>query len=206
MRRGTNPPLAIQSQTTTGHNAVQMVVIEQGLTPGVQDRGDANACLQAMFAKLQQRSARGIEQNFENNTAILSNETVEQVWHREDDVKIRDREQGCLLLFQPLRGQRSLTLWTVAVATTMRDEVFTLAGSADKELATERAGPTRGQGAHGFPLVWRQAQFGRASSNHVAQHLPHARTAHSSSKSYPRREKSSNCNGPPIIASRSCRT
>ena len=34
----------------------------------------------------------------------------------------------------------------------MRDEMFTLAGRAGKELATERAGSTPGQGAHSFPL------------------------------------------------------
>ncbi len=89
-----DPPVSVQRHPAAAHNAVQVIMIQQGLAPGVQHGGDSQLRLQASPAKLQQRLAGGIEQQREQRLAILSDQGIERVRQREHQMKIRDREQG----------------------------------------------------------------------------------------------------------------
>jgi len=46
------PAAPIHEQSATGHEAVQMLTIQQRLAPGVQHRRDADLCLQPLPAEI----------------------------------------------------------------------------------------------------------------------------------------------------------
>jgi hypothetical protein len=109
---------------------MEVVMIEQILTPGMQDGGDPNLRLQSPGAKLQERLAGGVKEQLEERPPVLPNHLVEHVGQGEHQMKIGNRQQGLLLLFEPFHRQSSLALGAMPVAATVRDKVLALASGA----------------------------------------------------------------------------
>ena len=88
-----SPALAILAQPAGGDHAMQMIVIEQRLTPGVQHRRQADLRLERAPAKLQQRRARRVKEQLVERAAVLPDERVERMRQRKDHMKVGHRQQ-----------------------------------------------------------------------------------------------------------------
>src|SRR5690606_29333224 len=99
-----------------------------------QDRSEAQLRVESLLAELQERLRGGVKQQFEERGAVLPDQRVERVRQREDQMKIRHRQQRRRLLRQPVHCRRALAVRTMTVATTVSHDVFTLAGRAIERL------------------------------------------------------------------------
>ena len=137
-----------------------MIMIQQRLAPGVQYRRHAHLRLQPLLAELPQRLARRRKKHIEERPPVLTDQSVEDMRHREHQMEVRDGQERRRLLGQPVHRARPLALRAMPVATTVRHEVFAPALLTAEQLAAQRARPAQGQRAHGFALVRRQVQRG----------------------------------------------
>src|SRR6478609_5364972 len=69
--RRTDPCGAVQRHAASAHDAVQMIMIEQGLAPGMQHRGHPQSRSEASFAELQQRGARRFKDQLVERRPVL---------------------------------------------------------------------------------------------------------------------------------------
>jgi len=77
--RGLCRPAPVGTQPSGGHDAVEMVVIEQRLAPGVQQGGDARLRLQFPIKEREQRGAGRVEEQLVKRGLILRHQRVERV-------------------------------------------------------------------------------------------------------------------------------
>ena len=136
---------------------------------------------------------------------VLADQAVEGMRQGEDQMEIRDGQEGGRLLGEPVHRLGALAVRAMAVAATVGHDVFAPAMRAIERLAAQRAGPALGQGAERFPLVGRKPQVRRRRRGEKrTQNLPQrGARRHDAGGSW---ERSSSCSGPAICASRSCRT
>ena len=77
MSRRIDPPCSIQRHPSSGDDAVQVIMIQQRLTPGVQHGRNADLGLESSLSKLQERLAGGREQKLEECWPVLPEQSVE---------------------------------------------------------------------------------------------------------------------------------
>ena len=138
-------PLAA-SQGAAGHDAVEMVVVEEILPPGMEDGGHANLATQVTVGELSKGLGGGGEEKLVERQSVLAYQRVELVRQGEDDVEVRNGQQPSLLLLEPLDGGSALTGRAMTVAAGMRLEVFLPAFAATIEMAAQGPGATGHQG------------------------------------------------------------
>src|SRR5438477_10417460 len=93
MRWRIRPARTVGRESAAGDDAVQMIMVQQGLAPGVQDGGDAQANTPAVLPKLQQGLAGCHKQQCIELALVLLNQRIELVRQREDQMEIRHRQQ-----------------------------------------------------------------------------------------------------------------
>jgi len=113
-----DPTLAIWRQTSAGDNTVQVRVQKQVLTPGVQNRREADLSSQSphVGGQRQQGGRSGVEEQIVKERGILQHHGVQCMRQREDDMEVRHRQEAVEPSFNPGRLLGCLTLGAMAVA------------------------------------------------------------------------------------------
>jgi hypothetical protein len=166
---GVFPLGAIQGNAATGDDDVQVVVIQQGLAPGMEDGGEADLGSQVVAAELQQSLADGLEEEGVEGLAILAEEGIEFMGQGEDEMEVGDGQEVLALAFQPVAGVGALAGGAVAVAAGVGNEVFLAAFGAAVAVAAERVGATLHEGVEDAPVMG--GQLGIARGHGPAQDL-----------------------------------
>ena len=143
-------------KSSSGDDAVEMVMTQQRLAPGVQDGGQADLRLEPALSKLQQRGAGGGEEQIVKRPLVLGDQRIEDVRNREDDVEIRNRQQAGGLLLKPLLGSGALAIGAMPVAAAMRNEVLLAAVFTAVKVSAKPLGSAAQQRVQRLPLPRRK--------------------------------------------------
>ena len=153
------PTPAVGTQTAARDHTMQMRVMQQILAPGMQDGDEAD--LGAQVLRVGGDGAQGLgggmEQDVVDDRLVLVRDRSDLLRHREDDVKVFDRQQFGLPVFQPLSARQRLALWTMAVAAAVEGDALMAAGVALLDVATECGRAAALDGAHDAALAAAQA-------------------------------------------------
>ena len=117
-RSAAHPALAVGRQPAAGHDAVQVGMVLQGLTPGVQhrDEADLGAEVSRVGRDGAQRRGRAAEQDVVDGALVLQGDRGDGFGEGEDDVEVRHGQQVGLAGLQPQGAGQRLALGTVAVS------------------------------------------------------------------------------------------
>jgi hypothetical protein len=132
----------ISGQTAAGHNAVDMGMRLEGLSPGVQNGKQSNLSTEVLRVgcNFEQCGGAARKQKREQPPLILPHQRHERVRHAEDQVEVADRQQFLLTLVEPLVASVGLALGTVPVAARVVGDDLMTAARALIAMATERGG------------------------------------------------------------------
>jgi len=122
--RSSLPAWAIEPQTAAGDDAMQVIMVQQGLAPGVQHGCNADLRVQAVAPKLQQRGGNGLEQQGIKPGLVLLDGRIEFMRQREHQMEVRYGQERFGLFVQPGKTVGSLTDGAMAVAAGVRNEMF----------------------------------------------------------------------------------
>lgn len=166
------PMKSVRGQSASGDDAMQVIMIEQVLSPGVQDHGDSGAHAQLVIGKLEQRRAGAIKEEFMECARVLPDECVEAVRQGEDDMEVGNRQKILFLALQPLVGVGSLAIGAMPVAARVRHQVFAAAVGAAIAMGSERGRAAAQDRIESFPDG---SAKGLGLSQRGGDHLPHRR-------------------------------
>src|SRR6516162_10681637 len=130
-----------------------MVMVQQGLTPGMQHRRDTQLDSETVLTELQQGLCRGIKQQCVERLLVLLNQGVEHVRQREHQMKVGHWQKGRLLPGQPVSCGSSLAEWAVPVAAGVRHEMCPPALLAQVPMTAQRGSATSQQRIENAPMV-----------------------------------------------------
>jgi len=156
-----HPAPPIGGESAAGHHAVQMRVVDQILSPGVQDREEADLGAQVLrvCADGAQCVSRGGEQQIINHRLVLVRNGRDLLGQREDDVEVLAVQELRLATLDPLCPSERLALWAVPIATAVVRDALMLTGIARLNVSAERSGAARGDRPHDAPLRIRQRRL-----------------------------------------------
>ena len=150
------PALPIGGKPAAGDDAVQVVVVEHRLAPGMQDGRDPGSHAQLVVGELKQRRACALEKQGVHGALVLQDERVERVRQSEDDMEVGHRQEVFLLPLQPLVGVGSLAVRAMPVAAAVGHEVVEPAIGTAVVVRPERRGAAAQDRIQGFPNVGAQ--------------------------------------------------
>src|ERR1019366_863995 len=96
-----DPPFTVETDPATWNDGVDMGVLLETLAPGVKNGGKSDPRVKPSFSHLLQGFRHRFEQDVEAHLFIGPDQSIEFVWHSEDNVKISDRKQFALSRFNP---------------------------------------------------------------------------------------------------------
>jgi hypothetical protein len=152
-RRG-DPAGAIGGQGAPGDDAMQVEVLGEILSPGVQDRRAAEVAAEmaGIAGEGGEGVGDGVEEQGVERTGIALGERVEGVRQGKDQMEVLDGQQfGAAGVEPPFLGER-LALGTVTVAAGVVADLDGAAGVARVAMSTEGGGAARLDGLHGAAL------------------------------------------------------
>ena len=125
-------------------------VMLQGLTPGVENHGHAElgAEVPGIGGDGGECLGRGAEQDRVDNGLVLERDLAHQRRQCEDDMKVRHRQQFGLPIREPLGLRQPLAFGTVTVAARVISDADCTAIVALLDMASEHCRPARRDGAH----------------------------------------------------------
>ena len=111
------PAILVRAQAAIGDDAVDMDVLSEILSPGVQHHGDAEFTAEpaGIVAEFEQGAGRGLEEQLVDGGGVRLGERIEFVRQREHHVPVADVEQVGALLLDPLGLCERLALGAVPV-------------------------------------------------------------------------------------------
>jgi len=117
-RAAADPAGPVGRWPTTRHDAVDMGMMMQVLSPGVQDghQPDLGAEMPGIGSDDAQRLGGDGEQDAIDHGLIVESDLCDRRRHREDDVEVRHRQQLGLSVGQPFSTRQPLALRAVSVA------------------------------------------------------------------------------------------
>ena len=139
---GRDPLRAIGRQTAARYHAVQMRMMLEGLSPGVEDgeQAELRPKVFGIGGDFQECLGGGPEQDAIDGGFVLEGHRSQLLGKGKDDMKIGTREQITTLAVEPFLARRALALGTVAVAAgIVRDDAVS-AAVAGIEMAAEDGG------------------------------------------------------------------
>src|SRR6516162_4777348 len=154
VRAAREPTLTIGREPATGHDTMQMRVKLEVLSPTVKHGEETDLSSQVLGIGCDGRQGFGccMEEDAINHFLVLKGDRGNLLWHREDDVKIRDFEQFGLAVLDPLRSGQRLALRAVSIPTAIETIPLMAALIAALEVATESCSPTHLDGGHDASL------------------------------------------------------
>ena len=177
-----DPAGAVGRWSTARHDAMDMRVMLQGLTPGVEhsDKTDLGAEVLPVASDPAQRLRRRPEQDRVDRLLVLEGDLGRRRWDCEDDVEIRDRQELGLPGRQPRGAGAALALRAMPVAAGIVGVADKAAVGAALGMAAQRRCPTQRDGAHHPPLdtaqvTVMQAPIGVTMAAEDIRHFPCSR-------------------------------
>ena len=155
LRSRVDPPRPIGRQAARRDHAVDMRVMLQALSPGVEDHQSTNRRAQAgrIRRDLQQRRGGGLKQEVVDDALIRQREPCQRFRYREDDVDVADRQELVLPRGHPgVPGGRE-ALRAMPIPTAVVRECRLCALVAAIAVAAECRGSTLGDGPENAPMV-----------------------------------------------------
>ena len=118
-RRAGLPTRSVRREPSAGNNTMDMGMVQQVLTPGVQDCQHPNPYTQVTRVRrhLLKRLGGRAEQDTVDDRWILQRHVGQKIWHGKHDVKILHRQEVFLPSGKPVGPLACLALGAVAVAT-----------------------------------------------------------------------------------------
>jgi hypothetical protein len=143
-------PVTIGMKRTGGHQAVQMQVLAQCLTPGVQDEGGGDLAAEParVGAELDKGCRDTCEEQAIYGVGITLGERVQLMRQREHEMAVRHRQELGAPGGKPaLLGER-LALGAMPVAAGVVGVALRAAGLALRDVTAKGFGAASGDGAH----------------------------------------------------------
>jgi len=118
-RPARDPSCAVGAEGAARHDTVEVDVLGERLAPGVEDGRDADGPTEVagVAPEGQKGVGHGAKQEVVDDARIPLGERIERMREREDDVKVRDREQLGPARREPAVAGNRLTRRAVAIAT-----------------------------------------------------------------------------------------
>jgi hypothetical protein len=151
VRLAADPAPAIEGDAAARNEAVDMRVMGDRLSPGMQHRDQAEPGGQAPDGERHERLGRCAHQEAVDSLLVLESDLGSRRRQGEDDVEIGNRQQLRLTSRQPLRSRRPLTLRTMAVSARVVGDAGKPAVTA-LDVAAERRRAARRDRADHAPL------------------------------------------------------
>src|SRR6266446_1911756 len=161
LSRGADPARAVAGEAATGDDAMQMVMVQQRLAPGVQDGREPQLHAETVLAELQQGLAGRGKQERVERALVLLEERVEQVRQRENQVEVRHWQERTLLLFEPAVSRLALAERAMAVAAGVRHKMALAALLAAVAVTAQGERTASQERTQDLPMVRGQLAGGR---------------------------------------------
>src|SRR5258708_27382460 len=135
-----HPALSVERNAAAGHDHVQMRMVSERRTPGVQHGGDADpgAKMFGIGGDREYGLGSRFEEEIVDHGFILIGDIGDRPRQREHEVKVADGQQLGLALGEPLLGGGALTLGAMPITTAVVGNDGASAVHAARDVATER--------------------------------------------------------------------
>jgi hypothetical protein len=146
-----DPTLAVWGSFAPEPDAMPVGMVEEGLSPGVEDGEKANPGAQVLGSSgdAQQGLRSGLAQEVVHDPVVLQGQGCQSVGAGKDAVARLDRPPFTPALLQPLSGGQGLALGTMAMTTGVVGDGVVTAVVALSHVAAQGGGATACNGAHG---------------------------------------------------------
>ena len=152
-RSGCDPLSAIEAQSSTRRDAVDMGEIPELLIPGVENGDEARSGSEVAAAHVDHGLRCGLEQEGVGGARVAKKERMETGRESEDLVKVENGEEVMHLGLDPEGLIQALTLGAVSIAAGVIDGILTSAVIASLLVSAQGRGATRGERLHHPGLV-----------------------------------------------------
>ena len=118
VRPAGNPAITARRRSAAGHDAMQVRMKLEVLSPTVQDGKEADLRTEVFGIGRDgsQSFGRGPEENAVDSLLVLESDRGNLFRHGEDDMKVRDLKKFGLAILNPLGAGQGLTFWAMAIA------------------------------------------------------------------------------------------
>jgi hypothetical protein len=185
-----NPPITARRRSAPGHDAMQVRVKLEVLSPTVQNGKEADFRTEVFGVRRDgfQSLGCGPEENAVDSLFVLESDRGNLFRHGEDDMKVRDLKKFGLAILKPLGSGEGLTFWAMAITARVEGVSLMTAFVAALHMAAESGCSAHFDGGHDAPLPGRhrRAMLFAVGFAITAEHVRHfqLRTIHE-----PRRSK-----------------
>ena len=111
-----DPSLPVEGDAAAGNEAMDMGVVGQRLSPGVQDGDQADPGAQALGGERHERLGGRAHEQAVDRLLVLEGDLGRRRRQGEDDVEVGNRQQLGLPRREPLRARRALTFPAMAIS------------------------------------------------------------------------------------------
>lgn len=148
----------IGSDPAAGHDAMQMRMMEQVLSPRMKHREKAYFCTE--MSGIGSNSSKGLgggaKEDIVDHVLVLIGDSSNFLGQGKNEVKIADREKLCLAVLEPAGTGKRLAFGAVSISTGIVSRSYVTAGVAPFQVAAEGDGTAAFNSAHYAPLSVRE--------------------------------------------------
>jgi hypothetical protein len=143
---GPDPAICARVQPSCGHDAMDVRMVQKGLSPGVKDRGQSDPGPQALGIEshLLERLGDRSEQQVDRRFGLSEEKSVQNVRHGKDQVKVLDGQEILLAGFDPPGLSQSAALGAVPVAAGVIRDLLMLTPIALADMSAQNGSPAVG--------------------------------------------------------------
>ena len=155
---GRQPGVMIGCQPTRGNEIVNVRMIGQVASPGVQDTDQAklSADKTGILGQELRCSCGCAKEQVIDKCLVTAGEWAEGGGDGEGEHEVRDRQQEILLFLEPILGFIVLALWAMTVAAGVIAVLDLVAMRAGEGLSTQGRSTAQLNGAHSLTVAWEQ--------------------------------------------------
>src|ERR1700681_3836147 len=149
-----DPAAAVERRSAAGNDAMDVRMMLQGLTPGVENHGHAElgAEMPGISRNGGERLGGRAEQDRIDRGLVLERDLADRRRQREDEMEVRGRQQLGLPLREPLGPRQPLAFGTVTIAARVVSDAGCATIIALLDMAPDHRRPARSEGAHDASL------------------------------------------------------
>ena len=149
---GTGPG-ALGGEAAASDQAVEVGMVHEVLSPGVEDGREAQLRLEALLAELEERGAGALKEQAVERGLVLEDERAQGSGEGEDPVEIADGQERAPLLLEPLAAALVLAGGAVAVAAAVGPPMGAVTLLALPHRPAQLSGATLGQTAQHLEVM-----------------------------------------------------
>src|SRR5437016_7391482 len=158
VRAAGNPPGAIEGDSAARNDTVEMGMVDQGLSPGVEygKEADFSSQMLGIGSDGGQGLGHGSKQNVVDDLFVLVSDGSDLFGDGEDHMEIVRGEDFGHSLLDPLRTREGLALWAMAVPAAVVARPLVTTAVAAFQMTAESCGATHLDGGHDASLRSRE--------------------------------------------------